>query len=91
MQHALILMRSTMMAVLLMGFTGGCALVDQLQATIMGLTSGGSTTTTVIVCPKLELPPEPALVALERAGDPAVDAWAVELEQHYDAIERCGR
>ena len=73
-------------------FLAGCDNIPaRLQAAVLGLTSGSNTTTTVIVCPKLEQPPEPALVALERANDPAVDNWANELDQHYDQLDRCAR
>lgn len=45
------------------------------------------------VCPDLPAPTEPALDALEVAArdDPDTADWVIDLSQHYDALDRCGR
>jgi hypothetical protein len=79
------------MAVTPLVLLAGCAPVEALQKAILGGLGSGSATTTVIVCPVLELPPEPAIAALEQSSDPAVAEWANELDQHYDQLASCRR
>jgi PBP1b-binding outer membrane lipoprotein LpoB len=42
-------------------------------------------------CPELEPIPDAAIDALETAAreHPEVGVWAVELDQHYDQLDRC--
>lgn len=40
-------------------------------------------------CPPLAPPPVAAVDALQAAGDPAVDAWAVDLDRHYQKLDAC--
>lgn len=40
-------------------------------------------------CPDLPPPPRAAVVALQKAKDPAVDQWAVDLANHYDKLDVC--
>ncbi|UYN98344.1 MAG: hypothetical protein KIT02_10235 [Devosia sp.] len=45
------------------------------------------------VCPDLPAPTGQALDALEDAAraDPDTAEWVIDLSQHYDALDRCGR
>jgi len=42
-------------------------------------------------CPVLPPPPTAAIDALEAAGNSAVDAWAIELDRHYQKLDVCRR
>lgn len=45
--------------------------------------------TTGISCPTLAPPPDAAVDALQAAGDNAVDAWAGDLDRHYQKLAAC--
>ena len=47
------------------------------------------TTSGVGSCPSLSPPPKAAVDALQRAGDAAIDAWAVDLDRHYQKLDAC--
>lgn len=53
------------------------------------LISGCTTARVVSDCPELPPPPAAAVAALQSAGDPAVDDWAVDLIKHYDKLDVC--
>lgn len=60
--------------------------------TLLLLTTGlgaCQTTRTVGSCPVLPPPPVAAVDALQAAGNSAVDAWAVELDRHYQKLAAC--
>lgn len=40
-------------------------------------------------CPVLAAPPVEAVDALESARDPAVDAWVIALDRHYQKLDAC--
>ena len=68
-------MKSTVRLSILLALTIACA--------------GCQTTRTVGSCPSLTPPPVAAVDALQAAGNSAVDAWAVELDRHYQKLAAC--
>jgi hypothetical protein len=50
----------------------------------------GCATTTKIVCPQLAPPPASVVGALAGLGsDPSASAWTIDLDKHYQKLERC--
>lgn len=49
------------------------------------------TTTTKIVCPQLSPPPASVVDTLGDLGasDPSASAWTIDLDKHYQKLERC--
>ncbi len=56
---------------------------------LAGLMTGCATGRVVGSCPPLAPPPLAAVDALQAAGDSSVDAWAVELDRHYQKLDAC--
>ena len=61
-----------------------------IALSILTMLMAGCTTARVTSdCPDLPPPPRAAVDALQSAGDPAVDQWAVALERHYQMLDVC--
>lgn len=78
-------------ALLTMPLTG-C--VPELLLAMSGMAMRPETATVIVTeCPDLPAPTLKAVDALEAAArtDPATAAWVTDLDQHYDALGRCGR
>lgn len=58
---------------------------------LAGLMSGCATGRVVGSCPVLAPPPAAAVDALQAAGDSSVDAWADQLDRHYQKLDACRR
>lgn len=56
---------------------------------LAGLMSGCASARVVGSCPALSAPPAAAVDALQAASDSAVDAWAIELDRHYQKLDSC--
>ena len=56
---------------------------------LAGLMTGCASARMVGSCPALSPPPLAAVDALQAANDSAVDAWAVELDRHYQKLDAC--
>ncbi len=57
--------------------------------TLTALMTGCASSRIAGSCPPLAPPPLAAVDALQAAGDSAVDAWAVELDRHYQKLAAC--
>lgn len=58
---------------------------------LAGLMTGCATGRVVGSCPVLPPAPAAAIGALQAAGDSAVDAWADQLDRHYQKLDACRR
>lgn len=57
--------------------------------TLAGLMTGCATARVVGSCPVLPPAPAAAVDALQAAGDSSVDAWADQLDRHYQKLDAC--
>lgn len=57
--------------------------------TMAGLLTGCASARVVGSCPALPPPPLAAVNAMQAANDSAVDAWAIELDRHYQKLDAC--
>ena len=60
--------------------------------TLIGLRGDPLAVSVTGVCPSLPPPTMPAVDALDGAAraDAATARWVIDLDQHYDALARCG-
>ena len=56
---------------------------------LAGLMTGCASARVASSCPVLPPPPLTAVDALQAANDSAVDAWAIELDRHYQKLDAC--